>query len=333
MNRGRIFIMLTGFFAVCSTLAASPAFAENAWCSQWDVSGSWHAVQSNRTWPELKLEQTGTQFRGSAQYAYIAENSGFSGEYSVTGPIVGTVTGNSFEATVYWDNNTIGIYTGQIGPQGLIVGHAYDKTNPASVAEWHSDRAFDCRSSADYASKPAIALGRAQTPKRRALANDRLDKTDVGNAVLGASSSKLGSAQVKPDVLSDSYSKLDMQRTVPDKLTPAPAVPPPVSRPAPPARPVPGDTFAPPLLSDGARLWACFDATQGTRKGASCQGLKAGKAFCRVQGFSGGLQTRPDGTPGLTLGGVRPENAVRAINGDRCMANDCVAISELHCKP
>ena len=89
----------------------------------------------------------------------------------------------------------------------------------------------------------------------------------------------------------------------------------------------------PPLFGDGARLWACANAVQGKRKGTACSGLKAGKAYCRMQGFSGALRSGADGTPGLTLGAVRPENKVRAVNGDVCTAGGCVAISELHCAP
>lgn len=101
----------------------------------------------------------------------------------------------------------------------------------------------------------------------------------------------------------------------------------------PPVAPGPVNAFMPPVFADGARLWACLDAAQGASAGASCKGLKAGKAFCRMQGFSGALQTRADGASDLMLATVRPENRVRAINGDACTTNNCVAISELHCAP
>ena len=117
---------------------------------------------------------------------------------------------------------------------------------------------------------------------------------------------------------------------------PAPAVAPPDAQP--PAEPPPGErapdhAFVPPMFVDGAQLWACFDAAHAEANGAACQGVEAGVAFCRQQGFSGVVPTGADGAPDLTLGAVRPENRVRAINGDACTANNCVVVAELHCAP
>jgi hypothetical protein len=110
---------------------------------------------------------------------------------------------------------------------------------------------------------------------------------------------------------------------------------PPADHAPPPGASAPADkhTFMPPLFADGTRLWACANAAQGKANGPGCKGSKAGSAYCRTQGFSGALQKRADGTPDLTLGAVRPENKVRASNGDACTTGDCVAISELHCAP
>jgi hypothetical protein len=112
-------------------------------------------------------------------------------------------------------------------------------------------------------------------------------------------------------------------------------VQPPAAHAPPAGAPAPADkyTFMPPLFGDGARLWACANAAQGKANSAGCKGLKAAGAFCRMQGLSGALAKGADGTPALTLGAVRPENQVRAANGDACTTGDCVAISELHCAP
>src|SRR5437867_1231855 len=144
-------------------------------CSQWGVQGTLTLVQTNNsTGAQLKLEQTGSQFKGTASYAYGRETSLLGIPHvefrSAEGPIVGTVAGNMFEATIFWNNNSVGVYSGQIGPQGLLVGRTYDKTDPAATADFHSDKALVCLTRAESApglgtaaAKPTLALGRVQT--------------------------------------------------------------------------------------------------------------------------------------------------------------------------
>jgi hypothetical protein len=91
----------------------------------------------------------------------------------------------------------------------------------------------------------------------------------------------------------------------------------------------PDHGFAPPLFADGAQLWACNDAADG----AACTGLEAGAAFCRLQGLSGTLQPRADGTPDLTLQARRPGAPVRSVNGTTCGTEECIAVVALHCAP
>jgi hypothetical protein len=87
------------------------------------------------------------------------------------GDIVGTVVGSKFEATVYWRDNKVGIYSGQIGPQGLAVGRTFNKNNPAESADFHISPAFDClaasapnASASSGNSQPPKALGRTNAP-------------------------------------------------------------------------------------------------------------------------------------------------------------------------
>jgi hypothetical protein len=135
-------------------------------CALWNVGGQWNAVQSNsrdNTDPLLSLQQNGTEFKGTASYK---NGNGV----TIQGPVVGTVRGNAFEATIYWRGreNQVGLYSGQIGPQGLVVGRTYDKNHPATQADWHADHAFDCRTPAaannGNGAKPPVALGRTQAP-------------------------------------------------------------------------------------------------------------------------------------------------------------------------
>lgn len=160
-------------FAVAAFLIAPATSALAEDCALWNVAGEWNAVQSNSrrdTHPLVSLQQNGTEFKGTASYRNA-------NGITVRGPVVGTVRGSAFEATIYWagPENQVGVYSGQIGPQGLVVGRTFDKNHPANQADWHADHAFDCRTpsaphSADNngnsgnSGKPAVALGRTQAP-------------------------------------------------------------------------------------------------------------------------------------------------------------------------
>ncbi len=163
-------IALIGAIAFGACLASSQVLAIDAGCGQWDISGQWSAVQSNGTSVSMNLQQSGANFQGNAHYSYWTDSDGkflgFIGQtgrdvHFVDGPIVGTVVGGAFEATVYWNNNTIGVYTGQIGPQGLAVGRTYDRNNPGTSADWHSDSVGRCQTAAFT---PPAAMGTTAKP-------------------------------------------------------------------------------------------------------------------------------------------------------------------------
>jgi hypothetical protein len=155
---------------VVAFLIASSASALAEDCALWNVAGQWNAVQSNsrgNTDPLLSLQQDGNGFKGTA--SYVTPN-----HVTVQGPVVGTVRGSAFEATIYWRGreNQVGVYSGQIGPQGLVAGRTFDKNHPATQADWHADHAFDCRTPSapnsagnnGNSGKPPVVLGRTQAP-------------------------------------------------------------------------------------------------------------------------------------------------------------------------
>jgi hypothetical protein len=105
---------------------------------------------------------------------------------------------------------------------------------------------------------------------------------------------------------------------------PTPAVPAP---PAPsvvepdPAAPV---VFNPPLLEDGAQLWACVDAAAGEADADGCSGEASAQAYCQLRDAQSG--------PGLLIGDAQPGTPVRAVNHDICQSGDaCRVISTLQC--
>jgi hypothetical protein len=162
---------VASLLALAAAFATAPAFAQAA-CQQWDLSGYWSFVQSNGTTPGVTLQQTGNQLHGNASYFYTTEHSAWVigtvvDDHAADGPAVGTINGNSFELTIYWNNNSIGVYTGEVGPQGLIVGNTYDKNDPGTTAQWHSNRVATCSAAAAVApppAKPVMALGRIAPP-------------------------------------------------------------------------------------------------------------------------------------------------------------------------
>ena len=170
-------VLRSGLIAASALLYIPSADAADAACTQWDMSGNWKLIQTNDTAVAIALQPTQGGFSGRASFGRMVEDDfflcsvAFCGEdyVSFSGPAVGSINGDSFELTVYWSDNTIGVYTGKIGPQGLIVGTTYEKNDPGNRADWHSDRVATCLSSVAPAAappastQPAVALGRVQS--------------------------------------------------------------------------------------------------------------------------------------------------------------------------
>lgn len=174
--------------AVFSTCLLLLSCAAQASCPQWDISGEWVAVQTNDTKPVLTLQQTGTVIQGSGHWAYTVSYNTFPAKgddyVEANASIDGTINGDSVEFNAYWSNDTIGVYSGRIGPQGRIEGVTYDKRHPQTRADWYSSRTMPCLDAgtdASGTSPPPLALGRVQKPDR-SLAKDRIDKTFAGNS-------------------------------------------------------------------------------------------------------------------------------------------------------
>ncbi len=164
-----------------ATIFVVPAgYAAPGDCLQWGVAGDWKIIQTDGTQSVVKLEQNDSQFNGSAQYSYfrnVEHSIGIdsSDHVSSSGPMVGTINGSVFEATVYWADNSIGIYTGQIGQQGLITGSTYDRNNPSNRADWHSSRVADCLS------RESVAAPSAPEPPREVVnAPSRVKQPEAG---------------------------------------------------------------------------------------------------------------------------------------------------------
>jgi hypothetical protein len=144
-------------------------------CAQWNVAGMHSLVQSNTGFAQMTLRQDGTQFKGQIQIGNKHRPDEADSYYDYTfGDIVGTAVGSKFEATVYWNDSKVGVYSGQIGPQGLVVGRTFNKNNPSESADFHGSPAFDClpppapngagNANNGNSGKPPVALGRTNAP-------------------------------------------------------------------------------------------------------------------------------------------------------------------------
>lgn len=123
-------------FPLLIALSASPA---NAQCAQWDVSGEWQIVQSNKWIAGMALSQSGTEVTGTARdvlEAYIGNGPKI--------PVNGTMVGNKFNLTVYWKGGRVGAYRGTVDAGGGMKGTTYDKSQPSVRATWYSNRSMVC---------------------------------------------------------------------------------------------------------------------------------------------------------------------------------------------
>ena len=152
---GSVSIALLGWIVFGVFFAVLLPSAAQAVCSQWDMSGEWVFVQSNDTSPRFTLQQTGTGLQGSASYSYYDEHLDL--WRTVNASVDGTIEGDSFKVTAYWNNGTIGVYKGKVEPQGRIEeGSGYDRLHPQTMATWYSDRTAKCLTGAGGVSPSSV---------------------------------------------------------------------------------------------------------------------------------------------------------------------------------
>jgi hypothetical protein len=125
-------------FAAFLILLPSPVEAQ---CPQgWNISGRWSFTQSNQAVPNsLRLSvDGGGGINGLARYQTGGRAT------SVSGSVTGRVSGNDVQLMISWSNALVGIYSGQIDPQGTIRGTGYEKSSPSKRVSWSSDKPMIC---------------------------------------------------------------------------------------------------------------------------------------------------------------------------------------------
>ncbi len=171
-------------------MAPAPALAE---CAQWDMNGEWRFVQSNMSYgnsPVLTLQQNGNQIQGVATFIltyytddFIIGSTSTAHFRRVNGTVHGGINGNSVEFVVFWPGeDSIGVYTGEIGSHRLIEGSAYDQRHPEVTATWITDRPVGCRTGAGPAGEQtgttssALTTGPAPPPEPTVRAQRRIPR-------------------------------------------------------------------------------------------------------------------------------------------------------------
>jgi hypothetical protein len=126
------------FSAVFSSIVLGLALPSASACQQWTVPYRIEGIQNNNYWVNFLLKQNGSIVQGLAESgtAYLI--------VLTRGKAEGSIRANKFHVTVYWNNQTIGVYDGIINSFGRIEGTTYDRWHPNSKAKWVSEPVMVC---------------------------------------------------------------------------------------------------------------------------------------------------------------------------------------------
>lgn len=145
MARGAHNIGALTMFLLCGSAPFTTSAAQAA-CGQWDVGGKWDLQQSNNFYATLMINQSikpsGSELRGSVR----SRSEHIGSQPTLRGDLDGSLNGDRLTFKVYWGGNSVGVYTGTIGPTGRIEGTTYDKRNPGNRAAWYSTIRMNCLS-------------------------------------------------------------------------------------------------------------------------------------------------------------------------------------------
>jgi hypothetical protein len=126
--------------SILSLSSASVAAAEGP-CLQWDFPGATTVTQSNG-WttdlgnvarPDLPgWEATSTAKNGRGQLV------------TMRGPAQGRIQNSTVNFSIFWNNGSVGRYSGSVDPTGLATGFTYDEPHPESNGTWRILQPLTC---------------------------------------------------------------------------------------------------------------------------------------------------------------------------------------------
>jgi hypothetical protein len=142
--------------------AAGPVLLPNvarAQCSTgWDARGKHLFIQKGTYASDIMLEQKGRVITGTASAQVDRKDGGIE---TISGPVDGTIDGDSFSLQIFWNNDQTGIYNATVLPSGRLDGQAYEKNSPNIRVPWHTDNVFVCPAPPP-APKPIRSSGKAR---------------------------------------------------------------------------------------------------------------------------------------------------------------------------
>lgn len=142
-----------------AVLALLPISAEAQCSTGWDASGE-HVIRQRGTYPfHVTLQQNGRVITGTAS---ATVDRGDGGVKTITGPVDGTIDGNSFRVQIFWNNQQTGIYTATVLPSGRLDGEAYEKRSPNVRPTWNSDAVLKCAPPPPVVPRPVRSTGKAK---------------------------------------------------------------------------------------------------------------------------------------------------------------------------
>jgi hypothetical protein len=126
-------------FALALTLSSGVLSHSDAQaqCERWSLGSYIDIVQDRYNIRLTFSKNRGGNFNGTAQYY-------FTNTEKLNGEIEGSLVGNVFEFTAFWENGSIGVYSGTITGKGRIFGETFDKAHPGPKQAWHSYRNLKC---------------------------------------------------------------------------------------------------------------------------------------------------------------------------------------------
>jgi hypothetical protein len=126
--------------------ALLPAEARSQ-CEQWQLGNFIDVIQGSFNIRLSFSKQRENQFTGTASYYYTQREK-------LNGEIEGSLVGDTFELTAFWDNGSVGLYHGTVTPQGRLFGETADKAHPNLKQAWHSYQNLKCPNPNKIEAKP-----------------------------------------------------------------------------------------------------------------------------------------------------------------------------------
>jgi hypothetical protein len=176
----RASLSYAGRLLIAAPLLLIPSQAQAA-CGQWDMASKFSVSQSNDVRVDVDLTPAEAGFAGRAKY--VRYDDYLDASVWVYGDVDGTLEGSDVKFTIRWGHgtgvgNSMGVYSGTVGPQGRMTGMSYDAVHPETTASWWGSEVLKCHSAtAPESPVPSPLAPSSPAAKPLALGRVRLETT------------------------------------------------------------------------------------------------------------------------------------------------------------